>query len=184
MAMQGYFDIFPDKTTTELRTATFEDTVETEVLPGGTFVFTEYFCTDLKCDCQRVLVRVLHAESEGAHMEQVATISYCWNPNNNDLSRFLNSDMPNPFLDPFHPQASYASELLDFWNTMIEHDKVYASRIRRHYDEIRAKAGRTANRLDRQRSNNDLARRSSGRSLTKSERKARKKRLARVLKRR
>ena len=50
--------------------------------------------------------------------------------------------MPNPFLDPLHRQAPYASELLDFWIAMIKHDKAYASRLERHYDEIRAEIGR------------------------------------------
>jgi len=59
--MLGYFDVFPDKSRTELRTATFQDGTADDPLPNGTFIFTEYFCTDLKCDCQRVLVKVFHA---------------------------------------------------------------------------------------------------------------------------
>ncbi len=85
MAMQGYFDIFPEKTRTELRTATFENGNADDPLPGGTFLFTEYFCTDPNCDCQRVLVKVFLARSEDAPPDEVATISYTWNPNCDDL---------------------------------------------------------------------------------------------------
>ena len=183
MVMQGYFDIFPDKTRTELRTATFENGNADDPLPGGVFVFAEYFCTDPKCDCQRVLVKVIRAESEGAHADEVATISYSWNPNNDDVWRNVNSDVSNPFLDPLHRQAPYASELLDFWMTMIECDKDYASRIQRHYDEIRAEIGQTAEKWDRRHSNDHEARKSSGPAFAKRNRKVRKQRLARVRKR-
>ena len=61
MAMQGYFDVFPEKRTTELRTAIFADGNADDPLPDGTFLFTEYFCTDPRCNCQRVLVKVFHA---------------------------------------------------------------------------------------------------------------------------
>jgi hypothetical protein len=183
MAMQGYFDVFPERRRTELRTAIFENGNADDPLPDGTFIFTEYFCTDPKCDCQRVLVKIFHARSENAHPNEVATISYGWNPSSDDIWGIVNSDMPNPFLDPFHRQVSYASELLDFWSTMIERDKVYASRIQRHYDEIRAEIGQTEKKWDQRHSSNDEAHQSSGRPLTKCDRKARKRRLARARKR-
>jgi len=183
MAMQGYFDIFPEKWSTEVRTATFENGDADDSLPGGTFIFTEYFCTDPKCDCQRVLVKVFHARSEDAHPDEVATISYTWNPSSDGIWETVKSDMPNPFLDPLHRQVSYASELLDFWSTMIERDKAYASRIQRHYDEIRAEIGRTEEEGDQRHSTNHAAHKSSDRPLTKRDRKARKRRLARARKR-
>ena len=84
MAMQGYFDVFPEKRTTELRTAIFADGNADDPLPDGTFIFTEYFCTDPRCNCQRVLVKVFHARSEGAPPYEVATISYSWKSSNSD----------------------------------------------------------------------------------------------------
>lgn len=182
MVMQGYFDIFPHKTRTELRTATFEAGNADDPLPGGVFIFTEFFCTDPTCDCQRVLVKVFRAESEDDRPDEVATISYSWNPNSDDIWRIVNSDVPNPFLDPFHRQASYASELLDFWMTMIRRDKDYASRIQRHYNEIRAEVSQTPENY-RRHSANHYSRSSSDRLLNKRSRKARKERLARARKR-
>ena len=183
MAMQAYFDVYPEKTRTELRTAIFENGNAEGPLPGGTFIFTEYFCTDPKCDCQRVLVKVFHARSEDTQPDEVATISYSWNPSSDGIWETVNSDMPNPFLDPIHRQVSYASELLDFWSTMIEHDKAYASRIQRHYDEIRAEIGTTEEKWDRPHSTNHETHKRSVRPLTKRDRKARKQRLARARKR-
>ena len=91
--------------------------------------------------------------------------------------------MPNPFLDPLHRQAPYASELLDFWSTMIKRDKAYASRLERHYDEIRAEIGRTEEQWDGSQLSSHEAQKSPFRPLTKRERTARKRLLARVRKR-
>ena len=58
--MLGYFDHFKEKIATELRTTTFlggENAVDS--IPEGKFLFTEYFCTDPACKCERVLVKVL-----------------------------------------------------------------------------------------------------------------------------
>ena len=127
MAMRGYFDVFPEKTTTELRTVTFADGNADgnadDPLCDGTFLFTEYFCTDLRCNCQRVLVKVFHVRSEDTPPDEVATINYSWDPSTDEMWARLNLDIPNPFLDPLHRQAPYASELFDFWCEMIERDK-------------------------------------------------------------
>lgn len=184
MEMLGYFDVFPDKTRTELRTVAFgNDSNVHDVLVGGTFIFTEYFCTDPECDCQRVLVKVFRAASEHARPEEVATISYSWNPDSDEIWSVVNSKVPNPSLDPFHRQASYASELLEFWTAMIERDESYASRLQRHYDEIRAEIGEPAESWGRPHSNSVGVGVSSGRPRTKRERKARKQRKARARKR-
>ena len=183
MAMQGYFDVFPEKRTTELRTATFANGNTDDPLPDGTFLFTEYFCTDLRCNCQRVLVKIFRARSEDAPPDEVATISYSWNLSTDRAWDRLNSDMPNPFLDPLHRQARCASKLLDFWSTMIKRDKAYASRLERHYDEIRAEIGRTEPKWDGSHLSSHDAQQSSFRPLTKRERAARKRRLARARKR-
>ena len=180
MTMLGYFDVFPDKMLTEVRTASFPDAAADDPLHGATFIFTEYFCTDLKCDCQRVLVRVLRAESEDARPEEVASINYSWKPKGDGLWAKLNLGLPNPFLDPLHRQVSYATELLDFWRSMIGYDKAYASRIRRHYDEIRAEIGQTAEHRGQRPSTGRAARKSSGRLLSKRSRKLRRQRLARA----
>jgi len=185
--MLGYFDVFPDKTKTELRTVTLSPVNAGEVDPlEGTFLFTEYFCTDPDCDCQRVLVKVFRVESLDERPVEVATISYSWKPNSDETWTKINSEMPNPFLDPFHRQAPYADELLDFWSEMMDRDSAYASRIQRHYDEIRAEVGTEDGEAPQQ-----WAQPSTGnktleilsRPLTKQSRKVRQKRLVNARKR-
>jgi hypothetical protein len=136
--MISYFDFFPERTKSELRTATFVDDGAANSIPVGTYLFTEYFCTDPQCNCQRVLVKVLRVESEDTRPREVATISYTWNESSDDVWSEVQADMPNPFLDPFHFQASYAPELLEFWSDMMERDANYAARIECHYHELRA----------------------------------------------
>jgi hypothetical protein len=134
--MHGYFDYFPAKTGTELRTVTFVNMTPKDAIPNGRFVFTEYFCTDLDCDCQRVLIKVFRADSGDVEPEEVATISYTWNERDDWLPGM--EGMSNPFLDPFHRQVDYAEDLLDYWFGMLENDSPYSARLERHYHELRA----------------------------------------------
>ena len=184
MSMLGYFDVFPEKMQTEIRTAIIPNDAAETPFPSGTYLFTEFFCTDPKCDCQRVLVKVLRAESRhDTRPEEVATISYSWDPDGEQSMELLDPEMPNPFLDPFHRQAPYAQELLDFWSGMIAYDEEYASRIERHYHEIRAEVGQPAGEWARQRSSHVATSKRPGRPLARHNRRVRKKRVARARKR-
>ncbi|MCA9122967.1 MAG: hypothetical protein H6822_06940 [Planctomycetaceae bacterium] len=139
--MLGYFDYFPDKAETELRTARFVDDNDGNPIPNGTYLFTEYYCTEPKCNCQRLLVKVLRIASEGDRPSEVATISYTWNEQSvgtNATWSFVSRDLRNPFLDPLHRQARYAAALLEFWHDMVQRDAAYANRLKRHYRELRA----------------------------------------------
>lgn len=142
MSVIGYFEAFPQKTKTELRTAILPEGGET--IPVGAFLFMEYFCTDLSCNCERVIIKVLHAKSESdQHPREVATISYTWSLGEDEVWLKTNAEFSNPFLDPFHKQASYADELLEFWADMVENDKAYAQRLKTHYRELREKRGKS-----------------------------------------
>lgn len=135
--MLGYFDVFPEKRETELRTATFPD--DDLNFPRGTYVFTEYYCPDPDCDCNRLLVKVFHVASPNGRPAEVATISYTWDKNS--WADIL-SDTNNPFLDPFHYQAPFARDLMEFWHDMTTRDTAYANRLKRHYVELRGQHGK------------------------------------------
>ncbi len=142
MSVIGYFEAFPQKNQTELRTATFPEGGEN--IPAGVFLFMEYFCTDLSCNCERVIIKVLHPRSTSDQRpREVATISYTWGLGADDSWRKTNAEFSNPFLDPFHDQASFAQELLEFWSDMVERDNVYAQRLKTHYRELREKRGKS-----------------------------------------
>ncbi len=137
--MLGYFEYFKEKISTELRTTTFLNGDNSpDSIPDGKFVFTEYFCTDPACNCERVLVKVLCYKSDDARPEDVATFGYTWNESNDELWTPLATEVPNPYLDPLHPQVRYANALLSFWSDMVKHDQNYSNRLQRHYRELRA----------------------------------------------
>lgn len=145
MAVIGYFEVFPAKARTELRLATFPP--GQSAIPAGTYLFCEYFCTDLSCNCERVMIKVLNPRSEAdRNPREVATISYSWGGEKDSPFQDLDLDVPNPFLDPLHHQAPFADELLEFWNDMVEKDVVYAKRLRTHYAELRKKLGKSEER--------------------------------------
>ncbi len=145
MAVIGYFEAFPQKTETELRTVTFVE--DGPGIPAGIYLFTEYFCTDLNCNCERVIIKVLNPKSESdRNPREVATISYTWSPGEDKAWQKTNSEFANPFLDPFHKQASFADELLEFWSDMVARDRGYALRLATHYDELRQKKGKSERR--------------------------------------
>lgn len=57
--MQCYFERFPKKAQSELRSLTVLPGSDLP-LPPGTYAFLEFYCTDRSCDCCRVIVKVLH----------------------------------------------------------------------------------------------------------------------------
>ena len=141
MSVIGYFEAFPQKSRTELREATFPEGIGE--IPAGVFVFMEYYCIDLSCHCERVMIKVLHVKSRmDESPREVSTFGYTWNDCADEIWRETNADLPNPLLDPFHHQESYALELLEFWSEMVANDTVYAERLQKHYRELREKRGK------------------------------------------
>jgi hypothetical protein len=138
--MINYFNIFPEKSQTELRTITIFGNPNGDDLPDGTYIFTEYFCTDLNCNCNRVLIKVLQDKLDNEDVEEVATISYSWAEDHDSASNF-DRELENPFLDPFHFQAHYAETLMEMWYDQLQSDHNYKARLRRHYEELREECG-------------------------------------------
>jgi hypothetical protein len=89
------------------------------------------------------MIKVLHATSTMDKSPcEVATFGYTWSDCQDEVWLETNVELPNPFLDPFHHQESYASELLEFWSQMVANDTVYSERLQKHYRELREKLGK------------------------------------------
>ena len=74
--MISYFSQFLEKVATELPTVTFPNQDD---VPTGTILFNEYFCPDLNCNRERVLIgceQVLEGSTVGT---PYSMISYSWN---------------------------------------------------------------------------------------------------------
>jgi hypothetical protein len=130
MGLTGLFHLLPEVAAAETRSVKLAGTADDAgpgVPPGDDYGFIEYYCTDRKCDCQRVLITVL-ARSTG---RTVATISHSFDP-------------PPPggpvdgqtFLDPLGTQSKFAAGMLELFRDVVL-DSPYAARLRRHYRMVK-----------------------------------------------
>lgn len=132
--MLAYFELFPEKRKTELRSLTILGNEPGPFeLPPGEYCFREFFCGDWDCDCKQACIQVLYKPFDQEFAQNVATISYTWAPRS---TRWF-KETDNPFLDPLHPQAAFAPNILKFWAKMVETDEAYAQRLKKHSQELR-----------------------------------------------
>jgi hypothetical protein len=96
-----------------------------EGIPKGEYALAEFYCTDRRCDCRRVMLNVI-SKDEG----HVASIGFGFDPN---------GPMHGPFLDPINRQSAYAEELLQLVKDLILSDADYIARLKRHYKMLKDK---------------------------------------------
>jgi hypothetical protein len=109
--------------------------------PGGDsplradeYIYLEFYCDDLTCDCRRVFLQVIAKDQPD---EIFASISYGW-----EKESFYRKRMPwNPEdargtvrgeLDPLNEQSEFAEDFLDLFQRVVL-DVPYSLRLRRHY---------------------------------------------------
>ncbi|MDX2086281.1 MAG: SEC-C metal-binding domain-containing protein [Kofleriaceae bacterium] len=121
MTMMAFHHLFP----AEAREEGFAVTaVGNRDLPPHTFLFVEAYCVERSCDCRRVLISVMDADSR----EQVATINHAFEKQKGPFE-----DEPLFFLDPMNPQSDLSPALLRLFENVIREHPEYAARLRRHY---------------------------------------------------
>jgi hypothetical protein len=101
--MMGFHVLFPEEAETECRAVT---PVNSGDLPQRTFLFVEAYCVEAKCDCRRVMLNVIDAESR----DQVAAINYAFEPPEPPFD-----DEEQMFLDPLNPQSELSDAFLDLF---------------------------------------------------------------------
>lgn len=96
-------------------------------IPPGEYAFLELYCPKPDCDCRRVSLMVVNDNSEGS----CATVSHA----------FVGGDLgPNDevtFLDPSHPAAPFAGELLEIAREMLSEGTAYEQRLQQHYAMVK-----------------------------------------------
>jgi hypothetical protein len=120
MTMMSFHVLFPEEARNEVRAIR----IESRDLPDRTFLLTELYCVDPNCDCRRVILNAMEAETG----EQVATISHSFEPPKPPFD-----DEPQTFLDPINPQSSISDALLDIFKRIIANDPDYQAGLERHY---------------------------------------------------
>lgn len=111
-------------------------------LPAGHYVFHEFYCGDLKCDCRRMIARVHHSHDAGL-TRPLATLSYGWESpafyqawsKSDDPS--YGRELASVTLDPISPQSPLAEALRDLFEWTLKEDPQLAPRFNRHYLEMR-----------------------------------------------
>ncbi|HVC96302.1 MAG TPA: hypothetical protein VND64_21640 [Pirellulales bacterium] len=97
-------------------------------IPADRYELIEFYCTDPKCDCRRVLLRVIARSAE----EPVCTISFGFDAD--DPTR-------GPYVDPLNPRRKFADEMLQLVDQMVLSDPKYVERLERHYKMVKDKVG-------------------------------------------
>ncbi|MEZ4405315.1 MAG: SEC-C metal-binding domain-containing protein [Polyangiales bacterium] len=125
IALQSFAHRFPEVAQREARTMTFDGRGP---VPAGTYLLDEFYCADPTCDCERVMLMARSLDRG----EAVATVSYAFNPQSE-----WNDGVPQIYLDPLHPRAPYAEEILEVLRGTLSRDRAWRDRLRSHYDMVK-----------------------------------------------
>jgi hypothetical protein len=123
--MIPFHSIFPELAQREVRcvhVGTPPDGVPDMGLRADEYVYVEYYCEDLDCDCRRVFLQVIAKKQPGKVFASIS--SYGW-----ENERFYRRKMPwNPDeaigtvrreLDPMNEQSEFAGDFLDLFKTVV-----------------------------------------------------------------
>ncbi len=124
MSLEPFVRYFKEIGEAETRTIYILDE-RSDSIPKGEYALAEFYCTDRKCDCRRVMLNVISKEKG-----HVASISFGFDPN---------GSMSGPFLDPINKQSSYAEDLLQLVKDLVLSDDAYVARLERHYKMFKDK---------------------------------------------
>lgn len=117
-------------------------------LPAGEYVFIEFYCEDLNCDCRRVFLQVIAPEQP---KQVLASINYGW-----ESEAFYRQSIPwepqapleivQGSLDTLNTQSEHAADLLALFQQQVLNEP-YRLRLQRHFqmcrDELRRRAEQT-----------------------------------------
>ena len=144
--MIPFHSLLPEVAQREVRClhleASPDSTAELE-LPADEYLYVEYYCDDLDCDCRRVLIEIIAANQPN---KIFATISYGW-----EKEKFYRKRIPwdpesakgtvRGELDPLNEQSEFAEDFLELFKQFVL-DEPYRLRLRRHYQMFREELAR------------------------------------------
>ncbi len=135
MPMIPFMKRFPELAAREMRAVTVRGRSD---IPDGEYGFLELFCDEPGCDCRRVMIDVLRADT--ALNKIWATINYGWESVDfykkwGDPSA-SEATSKGPFLDPLNPQTRYSPVFLNVFRAVLQSPD-YVQRLQRHYHLFR-----------------------------------------------
>jgi hypothetical protein len=101
--------------------------------PGDKYFLREFYCTERRCDCRRVLVQFIR---DGQPSGVAASINYGWERAGFyarwSRDTVMAREMASATLEPFAEQGPHAQRFLRIFNHLIE-DPQLVEAFRRHY---------------------------------------------------
>ena len=144
--MIPFHSVFPELAQQEVRCVHLgpaPDAVSESALPADEYIFLEFYCDDLDCDCRRVFLQVI---AKGQPGKVFASIGYGW-----EKESFYRKRMPwapdeakgtvRGELDPLNEQSEFAQDFLELFKRVVL-DEPYRLRLRRHYRLLREELAR------------------------------------------
>jgi len=146
--MKPFHSLFPELAQKEVRCIVVgpgeEPDPEPEpTLPPGKYVFCEYYCDDLECDCRQAFFRVY---DEAKPTKTLASLSVGWEDEAFyrklfDGDRESAAAVVRGIADPINNQSKYTEDIMDLFQRFVK-TTPYLLRLRRHYKLFREEVQR------------------------------------------
>jgi hypothetical protein len=102
-------------------------------LPDDSFGLVEFYCTERKCDCRRVLLMVVRLSEQRV----VATLNFGWETvafyRKWSRSDSRPEDLRGLTIDPLHPQTELSEPLRELFEESFAEDPSLVALFKRHY---------------------------------------------------
>lgn len=92
------------------------------------FQIIEFYCSDPKCDCNRVVLAV--ADRNDMESGTMLSVGFAFDRKDPDAG---------PYIDPLNPITKEGRELYPIIENMLNADLEYIARLKRHYDLVKTK---------------------------------------------
>ena len=136
MIVQPLDQILPEIARNEARL--WEVNESTLGVPAGKYLVREFYCTELDCDCRRVLIQLLPFDNSSGKV--AASINYGWERAKyyRKWSRdpVLGREMVGATLECSAEQGPHARRFLEIFKVLIK-DRALVIVFRRHYNLVK-----------------------------------------------
>lgn len=92
----------------------------------GPYQIIEFYCSNPKCDCNRVILGV--ADSEKMEEGTILSVGFAFDRNDPDAG---------PYIDPLNNITKEGHSIYPFIKSMLESDFDFIARLKRHYDMVK-----------------------------------------------
>ena len=132
MSMVPFYKEFPDIAFEKTKVVKVDS--DEEILPPDEYIFFEWYCDDLDCDCGRTVIHVISGKTQ----KDLAVINYAWGNLNWKKCLYARQRTPNtPVLETIHEQTELAPLILEMFKSIIEIDPDYVKSFESNHKMFR-----------------------------------------------